>query len=49
MYNCDDSRIIYLFRHGETNQNVEDRIMGQLERIETKFTNKGYKQIKTIS
>lgn len=49
MYNCDDSRIIYLFRHGETNWNVEDRVMGQLEGIETKFTNKGYKQIKAIS
>ena len=48
-YNFDDSKIIYLFRHGETNWNVEDRVMGQLEGIETKFTNKGYKQIKEIS
>lgn len=39
------SKMIYLYRHGETNWNVDDRITGQLEEREIKFTDLGYKQI----
>lgn len=40
---------IYLYRHGETNWNVLDRIMGQKQNISTYFTTTGYKQIKKLS
>ncbi len=39
----------YLFRHGETNWNVEGRIKGQLDGIQTKFTEKGVEQIKRVA
>lgn len=45
----ENNKEIYLYRHGETNWNVENRIMGQLKGIKTRFTNKGYSQIKEIS
>ncbi|MDO4962693.1 MAG: histidine phosphatase family protein [bacterium] len=38
----------YLFRHGETNWNVEKRIKGQLEDLKTEFTSKGKTQIDNI-
>ena len=37
--------IYYLFRHGETNWNVEKRIKGQIEDLKTTFTARGNKQI----
>ena len=37
--------IFYLFRHGETNWNIENRIKGQMEDLKTVFTNKGNNQI----
>lgn len=39
---------IYLFRHGETNWNTENRIMGQLEDASISFTENGLKQIKYL-
>lgn len=42
-------KLIYLYRHGETNWNVEDRITGQLENIDIYFTEFGSKQINEIS
>ena len=39
----------YLCRHGETNWNVEKRIKGQLETIDTEFTERGIKQIETLA
>ena len=44
-----NSKIIYLYRHGETNWNVENKVMGQLEGISTYFTDTGYNQISIIS
>lgn len=44
-----NSKIIYLYRHGETNWNVEDKITGQLENIDTYFTDIGYKQINELT
>ena len=44
-----NSKIIYLYRHGETNWNVEDKITGQLENIDTCFTDIGYKQINELT
>lgn len=44
-----DSKIIYLYRHGETNWNVDDRVTGQLENIEVYFTERGYQQIEDLS
>lgn len=44
-----DSKIIYLYRHGETNWNVDDRVTGQLENIEIYFTERGYQQIEDLS
>ena len=41
--------IYYLYRHGETNWNIENRIKGQLEDLKTKFTKRGDKQINKIS
>lgn len=38
----------YLFRHGETNWNVEKRIKGQMEDLKTEFTTKGKIQINDI-
>lgn len=43
------SKKIFLFRHGETDWNVENRIKGQLEDVHTEFTKKGYEQIKDLS
>lgn len=37
--------VYYLFRHGETNWNVEKRIKGQIEDLKTTFTDRGNKQI----
>lgn len=39
---------IYLYRHVETNWNVEDRITGQMEGIHTTFTENGIKQIQSL-
>ena len=39
----------YLCRHGETNWNVEKLIKGQLETIDTAFTERGIKQIGTLA
>lgn len=39
--------LIFLYRHAETDLNVKDITMGQLN-VETKFTDKGFKQIKQI-
>lgn len=44
-----NSKIIYLYRHGETNWNVEDRIIGQSDEENLEFTNLGYKQIDEIA
>lgn len=44
-----NSKILYLYRHGELNWNVEDRITGQLGEEEKKFTNFGYRQIDEIA
>lgn len=44
-----DSKIVYLYRHGETNWNVDDRVTGQLENIEIYFTERGYQQIEDLS
>ena len=44
-----NSKIIYLYRHGETNWNVEDRITGQLDEEEIEFTDFGYRQIEEIA
>ena len=44
-----DKKTIYIFRHGETNWNVENRIRGQYEDSSLKFTDKGIKQIDNIS
>lgn len=43
------SKLIYLYRHGETDFNVEGITMGQLEGIDTNFTKKGYEQINLLS
>lgn len=43
------SKLIYLYRHGETDFNVEGITMGQLEGINTNFTQKGYEQIDLLS
>ena len=43
------SKIIYLYRHGETNWNVDDRITGQLDDKEIRFTDLGYRQIDELS
>jgi len=42
------NKIIYLYRHGETNLNVEGITMGQLDGLNTTFTNKGYEQINLL-
>lgn len=39
----------FLFRHGETNWNVEGRVEGQLDKIQTSFTEKGYRQLKKVA
>lgn len=44
-----DSKIIYLYRHVETNWNIDDRVTGQLENIEIYFTERGYQQIEDLS
>lgn len=49
MENLINSKIIYLYRHGETNWNIENKVMGQLEGINTYFTDTGYNQIGIIS
>lgn len=40
---------IYIFRHGETNWNVENKIRGTFEDTSLKFTDKGLEQINRIS
>lgn len=42
-------KYIYLYRHGETDWNVNGITMGQLEGIRTKFTQVGYQDICDIS
>lgn len=44
-----ETKILYLFRHGETNLNVDGTVMGQLLNLNTEFTGKGYEQINHIS
>lgn len=44
----DKSVDFYLCRHGETNWNVENKIKGQLEDEDIKFTNTGIEQIKNL-
>jgi len=48
-YNGNDKKIIHIFRHGETNWNVENKIRGQFEDSSLKFTDKGLKQIDNIA
>lgn len=40
---------VYIYRHGETDWNVSQRTMGQLESIVTSFTKLGYEEIEDIS
>lgn len=49
MKSLDTIKIIYLYRHGETNFNVNGITMGQLEGIKTEFTQVGYEEIRNIS
>lgn len=42
-------KYFYLYRHGETNWNIENKIKGQLESIDTKFTNHGLLQINELN
>lgn len=42
-------KIIYLYRHGETNLNVSGITMGQLSSVYTEFTELGYEQIENIN
>ncbi len=42
-------KTIHVFRHGETNWNVEKRIRGQFEDQSLAFTDKGIKQIENLS
>ena len=44
-----DKKEIYIFRHGETNWNVENKIRGTFEDASLKFTDKGLEQINRIS
>lgn len=44
-----DKKEIYIFRHGETNWNVENKIRGTFEDTSLKFTDKGLEQINRIS
>lgn len=44
-----NSKVIYLYRHGETTWNVEDRIKGQLDDKDTQFTELGMEQIRELS
>ncbi len=39
---------IILYRHGQTDYNVKDITMGQLENIKTNFTDVGYEEINEI-
>lgn len=43
------SKKVFLFRHGETDWNVQNKIKGQLEELHTEFTKKGYEQINDLS
>jgi len=45
----EQSKYIFLYRHGETDWNVLGLTMGQLEGIKTNFTEKGYQEILEIS
>lgn len=40
---------IFIFRHGETNWNVEGRVKGQIESLKTTFTNEGNRQIEEMA
>lgn len=44
-----NNKLIFLYRHGETDKNVKDITMGQLDNIDTMFTEYGYNQITEIS
>ena len=43
-----DFKYIFLYRHGETNLNVDGITMGQLSSLHTEFTQKGLNEIKEI-
>lgn len=45
----EDKRYVFMFRHGETNWNVEKKIKGHLADGETYFTEKGQQQIEGIA
>lgn len=44
-----NAKYIYLYRHGETDWNINGITMGQLEGIKTEFTQVGYQDIFDIS
>lgn len=44
-----NTKYIYFFRHGETNLNVEEIVMGQNKNLITTFTEKGYEQIEELA
>lgn len=44
-----NAKYIYLYRHGETDWNINGITMGQLEGIKTEFTQVGYQAIFDIS
>lgn len=44
-----NTKYIYFFRHGETNLNVEEIVMGQNKNLVTTFTEKGYEQIEELA
>lgn len=44
-----NDKLIILYRHGETDRNVEDITMGQNTILDTQFTDKGFDQIDDIS
>ncbi len=42
-------KTFYLFRHGETNWNLERKVKGHSDSIDTKFTDLGYTQLNQIT
>ena len=49
VFHSDKPKHIYLFRHGETNLNIEKQVKGQLEDVSYHFTENGLKQIQQIA
>ena len=47
--NKNNKKEIYIFRHGETNWNIENKIRGTFEDESLKFTNKGIEQVNKIA